>query len=48
MDKYFVVADLKRDPARSESLPVPGGQVYAGRIKAIIEAETWQDAMERG
>lgn len=48
MEKYYIIADLKRDPDRSESLPVPGGQVYAGKMKAVVSAETWQEAMEVG
>ncbi len=49
MEKYYIVADLKRRPIAGEDLPpVPGAQVYEGKMKAIIEAETWEDAMSKG
>lgn len=48
MDKYYITADLKREALEDEHLPVKNGLVYAGRIKAIVEAETWQDAMASG
>ena len=38
MSKYYVMADLRREPAEGENLPpVAGAQVYAGRIKAVVE-----------
>ena len=49
MEKYYIIADLKRNPAAGEDVPpVPGAQVYEGRMKAIIEAENWETAMKQG
>lgn len=49
MEKYYIIADLKRNPAAGEDVPpVPGAQVYVGRMKAIIEAENWETAMKQG
>lgn len=48
MEKYYIIADLKRETNKGESLPVSGGQVYAGKMKAIVSAETLQSAMEIG
>lgn len=49
MEKYYIIADLKRTPAAGEDVPpVPGAQVYAGKMKAIIEADNWETAMKQG
>ena len=49
MEKYYIIADLKRNPAAGEDVPpVPGAQVYEGRMKAIIAAENWETAMKQG
>lgn len=49
MEKYYIIADLKRNPAAGEDVPpVPGAQVYAGKMKAIIEADHWETAMKQG
>ena len=49
MEKYYIIADLKRNPAAGEDVPpVPGAQVYAGKMKAIIEADNWETAMKQG
>lgn len=49
MEKFYVLADLKREPSEAERKAVPvGGQMYAGKVKTIIEAETWKEAMEEG
>ncbi len=50
MDKYYITAELDRAATKSEDaeIGVKGAQVYVGRVKAIIEASTWQEAMERG
>ena len=40
MEQYYVMADLRRSPETAENLPpVPGAEVYAGKIKAVIEAK---------
>lgn len=49
MKKYYILADLERKPSSEEQKNIPqGGQIYAGKVKAIIEADTWQEAMEAG
>ena len=49
MEKYYIIADLKRNPAAGEDVPpVPGAQVYAGKMKTIIEADNWETAMKQG
>lgn len=49
MDRYYIMADLKREAAAEEKKEIPqNGLMYAGRVKAIISAETWRDAMEAG
>ena len=50
MEKYYIIADLKRNPAAGEDVPpVPGRPGYMwGRMKAIIEAENWETAMKQG
>ena len=49
MEKYNIIADLKRNPVAGEDVPpVPGAQVYEGRMKAIIAAENWETAMKQG
>lgn len=49
-EKFYITADTKRPPTKRElkEIGVPGVSVFEGRIKAVIEAETWQEAMERG
>lgn len=46
--EYYIIADLSREPSATEDLPVPGALVALGRMKAVIEADTWQEAMEQG
>lgn len=49
MQKYYILADLMRKPSSDENKGIPqGGEMYAGKVKAIIEADTWQEAMEAG
>ena len=49
MEKYYIIADLKRNPVAGEDVPpVPDAQVYEGRMKAIIAAENWETAMKQG
>lgn len=49
MSKYYILADLERKASSEEQKGIPqGGQMYAGKVKAIIEADTWQEAMEAG
>lgn len=49
METYYITAEITRPPTPTDDLPpVPGAQALAGRMKAVIEAETWQDAMETG
>lgn len=48
MEKYYIIASLKRNPKPNESTPVAEGAVYLGRIKAEVSAESWQEAMEIG
>lgn len=49
MSKYYVMADLRRGPEPDEDLPpVAGAQVYAGRIKAVVEAGDRDEALEAG
>lgn len=49
MKKYYIMADLRRVPNTEEAGKIPaGGEMYAGKIKAIISADTWQDAMKAG
>lgn len=49
MKKYYILADLRRAPDKNETDKIPaGGEMYAGKIKAIISADTWQEAMEDG
>lgn len=48
--KYYITASLKRPPIGEEiiKMPVKGGAMYAGRIKAVVCADTWQEALEQG
>lgn len=48
MEKYYIIADLSREPSSTEDLPTPGALVALGRMKAVVEADTWQEAMEKG
>lgn len=49
MKKYYIMADLRRVPSDAETKQIPsGGQMYAGKIKTIISAENWKEAMELG
>lgn len=48
MEKYYIIADLSREPSATEDLPAPGALVALGRMKAVVEADTWQAAMEQG
>ena len=50
MEQYYIVATLARRPSAKESTEamVSGGMMYAGRIKAVISADTWQEAMDAG
>lgn len=49
MEQYYIIADLKRDPSSGEDVPpVPGTQIYMGKMKAVITAESWKEAMEQG
>lgn len=48
MEKYYIIADLSREPSSTEDLPTPGALVALGRMKAVVEADTWQEAMKRG
>lgn len=49
MSKYYVMADLRREPAEGENLPpVAGAQVYVGRIKAVVETKDRDEALETG
>ena len=37
MEKYYIIADLKRNQAAGEDVPPdPGAQLYVGRKKDII------------
>ena len=47
--KYYITADLKRDANQDEKRQLPASaEIYLGRMKAVIEAENWQDAMQIG
>lgn len=48
MKKYYIIADLSREPSATENIPVSGALVALGRMKAVVEADTWQEAMEQG
>ena len=49
MEQYYVMADLRRSPETVENLPpVPGAEVYAGKIKAVIEAKDRDEALAVG
>lgn len=49
MAKYYIIADIGRKASVAEKKALPaGGEIYAGKVKAIISAETWQEAMEAG
>lgn len=49
MEQYYVMADLRRSPETAENLPpVPGAEVYAGKIKAVIEAKDRDEALAVG
>lgn len=49
MIKFYIIADLKRNAYQEESVPpVQDAQVYAGKMKVIISADNWKDAMENG
>lgn len=49
MKKFYIIADLERDPSAAESSAIPSnGKMYAGKVKAIVSAETWEQAMEAG
>lgn len=46
MEKYYTIVDLKRNPAVGKDVPpILGAQVYVGRMKTIIEVESWEIAM---
>ena len=47
--KYYITADLKRDANQDEKRRLPASaKIYLGRMKAVIEAENWQDAIQVG
>lgn len=47
--KYYITADLKRDANQDEKRRLPASaEIYLGRMKAVIEAENWQEAMQIG
>lgn len=49
MERYYITATLGRSASQTEMLPpVPSAQVHSGRIKAVVKADTWQEAMEIG
>ena len=49
MEQYYVMADLRRSPETAENLPpVPGAEVYAGKIKAVTEAQDRDEALAVG
>ena len=49
MSKYYVMADLRRASEPEEGLPlVSGAEVYAGKIKAVIEAKDRDEALAVG
>lgn len=50
MKKYYIVADVSRNPSAAEAseICVPGARVFCGRVKAVAEAEAWQDAFADG
>lgn len=49
-EKYYITASVKREPTKQEKVEIgiTGASVFSGRIKAVIESETWQAAMELG
>lgn len=49
MKKYYIIADMKREPTNEEKKVIPtSGQIYLGKIKTIVEAETWEEAYTIG
>ena len=49
MKRYYVIADLKRKPSGGEAHGIPGGgQMHAGKIKAVVWAETAKEACDIG
>lgn len=49
MKKYYVLADLSRDPNGAEAGAIPAsGKMYAGRIKAVVLAKDPEEAMAVG
>lgn len=50
MEQYYITAELSRAAeAREEAeIGVHGAQVYLCRVKTIVNADTWQEAMTEG
>lgn len=50
MTTYYVAADLDRTPTAQETkeIGVPHAKIFLGRVKAIVAAENYKDACERG
>lgn len=48
MGKYYILADLRREATGEEKSIPAGGKMYAGKVKTIITADTWREAMESG
>ena len=47
--KYYITADLKRDVNQDEKRQLPtGAEIYLGKMKAVVESDNWQDAMQIG
>lgn len=50
MTTYYVAADLDRAPTGAEQreIAVPRAKIFTGRVKAIVSAESVQDACAKG
>lgn len=47
--KYYITADLKRDVNQDKKRQLPtGAEIYLGKMKAVVESDNWQDAMQIG
>lgn len=47
--KYYITADLKRDVNQDEKRQLPtGAEIYLGKMKAVVESDNWQEAMQIG
>lgn len=50
MKKWYVAADAVRTATEGEraQIGVAGARIYAGRVKTIVNADTPQEAIEKG